>query len=47
MMKKLMRAVVMTVIMILAAETSGMAGVALAARVTVEYGIEASLRVVP
>lgn len=47
MMKKLMRAVVMTAIMILAAETSGMAGVALAARVTVEYGIEASLRVVP
>lgn len=46
-MKKLMRAVVMTAIMILAAETSGMAGVAQAARVTVEYGIEASLRAVP
>lgn len=46
-MKKIMGAVVVAAMMILAAESSGMAGVAQAARVTVEYGIEASLRVVP
>lgn len=46
-MKKLVGAVVVTAMMILAAESSGMAGVAQAACVTVKYGIEASLRVVP
>lgn len=46
-MKKIMSAVVVAAMMMLGMETSGMAGVALAARVTVEYGIEASLRVVP
>lgn len=46
-MKKIMGAVVVAAMMMLGMETSGMAGVALAARVTVEYGIEASLRVVP
>lgn len=44
MMKKLVGAVVMAAIMALAA---GVAQVTQAARVTVEYGIEASLRVVP
>lgn len=44
MMKKLVGAVVMAAIMALAA---GVAQVTQAARVTVEYGIEASLRMVP
>lgn len=46
-MKKIMGAVVVAAMMILAEGWSGVAGVAQAARVTVEYGIEASLRVVP
>lgn len=46
-MKKIMDAVVVAAMVMLGMETSGMAGVAQAARVTVEYGIEASLRVVP
>lgn len=46
-MKKIMGAVVVAAMMMLGMETSGMVGMALAARVTVEYGIEASLRVVP
>lgn len=46
-MKKIMGAVVVVAMMILAEGWSGVAGVAQAARVTVEYGIEASLRVVP
>ena len=46
-MKKIMGAVVVAAMMILADGWSGVAGVAQAARVTVEYGIEASLRVVP
>ena len=46
-MKKIVSAVFVAAMMILAAESAGVAGVAQAARVTVEYGIEASLRVVP
>lgn len=46
-MKKIMGAVVVAAMMILAEGWSGVAGVAQAARVTVEFGIEASLRVVP